>query len=142
MRKKPTDEGRLWWQLVMPNGVVIFVTKWQRPDQCIVRMNMLYSSAGEVYYLRLLLNHFAARSFKELLLIPTIDIDNISEPNDNSFEAVTTYQEACMHRGLLNDLKEALLCFEHSMITSTPPQLRNLFIIQTLQGFPTIDISI
>ena len=141
MRKKHTDEGRLWWQLTMPNGVVIFVTKRQRPDQCIVRMNMLYSSAGEVYYLRLLLNHYPARSFKELLLIPTTDSAAIDDDNnDNAFEPVDTYQEACMHCGLLNDLKEALMCFEHSMITSTPPQLRNLFIIQTIQGFPTIDI--
>jgi hypothetical protein len=32
------------------------------------------------------------------------------------------------------------MSFEHSMITSTPHQLRNFFIIQTIQGFPTIDI--
>ena len=143
MQKKPTEEGRLWWKLNMPNGVVIFVTKRFRPEQCIVRMNMLYSSAGEVYYLRMLLNHYATRSFQELLLIPTTNIIDIIDENntaENPVQAVNTFQEACLHRGLLNDLKEAIMCFEHSMITSTPPQLRNLFAVQTIQGFPTIDI--
>ena len=42
--------------------------------------------------------------------------------------------------GLLNDIKEAIACFEYAMITGTPPMLRSLFITQTTQGFPTIQI--
>ena len=59
MQNKPREEGRTWWKVRLPNGVEVYVVKRQRPDECIVRMNMLFASAGEIYYLRLLLNHLS-----------------------------------------------------------------------------------
>ena len=159
-QNKPLEEGRFWWKLTLPNGVELFVTKRERPSECIVRMNMLYSNAGEVYYLRLLLNIFPTRTLKDLLTrhhISNHSSDEVETPNtaNPSFEetltdemtdekqfvrAANTFQEACLFNGLLNDVKEAMSCFEYAMISGTPPMLRSLFITQTTQGFPTLQI--
>ena len=123
--KQPHNEGFTWWKIALPNGKTVFITKRLDPEKCIVRMNMIYASAGEVYYLRLLLLHLPARGFKDLI--------NSSATRD----IIRTYQEACLHHGFLTDHKEAVRCFEEAMIFSTPGELRNLFVIQTIQGFPT-----
>ena len=41
---------------------------------------------------------------------------------------------------LLEDENEAIQCFQEAMVFCTPQELRNLFIIQTLQGFSTYNI--
>ena len=52
--------------------------------------------------------------------------------DENQFvRAANTFQEACLFNGLLNDVKEAMSCFEYAMISGTPPMLRSLFITQT-----------
>jgi hypothetical protein len=157
MQRKPNYEGRSWWKLTLPNGVQLFVTKRERPDECIVRMNMLYSSAGEVYYLRLLLNTYPTRTLKDFLTrhyhngleedekncTTDSSVEGVNEHRNNRnnpIRVANTFQEACLFNGLLNDVKEAMKCFEYAMITGTPPILRNLFVIQTTQGFPTIQI--
>ena len=126
--KAPHLQGYAWWKITLPNRRVIFITKRLHPDKCIVRMNMIYPSAGEIYYLRLLLLHNPARSFKDLL--------HSVDDNDGN----KTFQECCLVQGLLHDHNEAIRCFEEAMIFSSPRDLRNLFVIQTLQGFPTEDI--
>jgi hypothetical protein len=124
--KQPHNEGFTWWKINLPNRKTVFITKRLDPEKCIARMNMVYASAGEIYYLRLLLLHLPARSFKELINMTT-----------TTRNAVRTYQEACFHHGFLSDYKEANRCFEEAMVFSTPGELRNLFVIQTIQGFPT-----
>ena len=51
-----------------------------------------------------------------------------------------TYQEACTANGLLSNENEAEIAFNEAIIDSTPSELRSLFVILTLQGFPTINI--
>ena len=58
----------------------------------------------------------------------------------NGVQLFVTKRIHFKRNGLLNDAKEAMKCFEYAMITGTPPILRNLFVLQTLQGFPTIQI--
>lgn len=118
--KKPQLEGVTWWKVELPNRQTIYITKRIHPDRCIVRMNMVYPSAGELCYLRILLLHVPTRSFEELL------------NRENG-----TYQEACLVSGLLHDHNEAIRCFDEAMVFSAPRELRNLFVIQTVQGFPT-----
>ena len=124
--KQPQNEGFTWWKINLPNRKTVFITKRLDPEKCIVRMNMVYASAGEIYYLRLLLLHLPARSFKDLI--------NLTTTRRN---VIRTYQEACLHHGFLTDFNEAMRCFEEAMVFSTPGELRNLFVIQTIQGFPT-----
>jgi hypothetical protein len=96
-------------------------------------MNMLYSSAGEVYYLRLLLNTYPTRTLKDFLTrhcsngleneANAADNHSAGEVNENGeihyIRAANTFQEACLFNGLLNDVKEAMTCFEYAMITGT-----------------------
>ena len=51
-----------------------------------------------------------------------------------------TYQQACHARGMLSSDSEARDCFTEALIDSSPPQLRFLFVLMTLQGYPTINV--
>ena len=53
-----------------------------------------------------------------------------------------TYQEACTANGLLSNENEAEIAFNEAIIDSTPSELRSLFVILTLQGFPTINMTL
>jgi len=92
----------------------------------ITRLEMLPISSGEIWYLRLIL-------YK-------VPIDNFEDAK--RFENITynTYQLAAIARGLVKDENEAITAFEMVMYTSTPAELRTLFIILTIEGFPTIPI--
>jgi hypothetical protein len=86
----------------------LFVTKRERPDECIVRMSMLYSSTGQVYYVRLLLNTHQTRTLKDFLTRhyqngleedetnSTNDSSGVEEVNGHRDNRVAnTFQEAC-----------------------------------------------
>ena len=136
-RNTPAMEGRYWWHLTMPNGVKLYITERLKPNECVVRMNMIYPTAGEIYYLRLLLLHFATRSYHELKLDQNSHQSNSLLLHTNVTE---TFQQSCVAKLLLDDQNEAVRCFEEAMVFGSPKDLRNLFVIQTLQGFPTWNI--
>jgi hypothetical protein len=69
-----------------------------------------------------------------------MNIETINK--NNPIRVANTFQEACLFNSLLNDVKEAMKCYEYAMTTGTPPILRNLFVIQTIQGFPIIQSNI
>ena len=137
-------EGTEFWKVILPNSRKVFISKRLQPDKCIVRMNMLYPSAGEVFYLRLLLINKACRSYAELRNSGTNNVHNVDEEEEMDENAETnpnrTFQEACLRNGLLHDHNEAIRCFQEAMIFSAPKELRNLFVIQSIQGFPTLNI--
>jgi len=144
--KVPENEGSLWWLVILPNETKIYITKRLQPQKCVVRMQMLFSSAGEIYYLRLLLLNYPTRGYSELLLHhdDTIQVNNDSNPHNNSVisrpdEEVyyNSFQQACFHHNLLDENTQATQCFEEAKIFSTPSELRNVFVILTIQGFPT-----
>jgi hypothetical protein len=73
-------------------------------------------SSGELYYLRLLLNHVPGpTSFEDLLRVPTLPVP------------CTTYQQACRERGLLADDEEVHEALEEAALFSMPGQIRDLF---------------
>src|SRR3546814_862728 len=89
-------------------------------------MNTIYMTAGEVWYLRLILlnrpvnNHEDARTVED--------------------RVYPTFQEAAKAAGYATDENEAWLCFTSSVQHSSPPQLRGLFVLLTREGYPTIRI--
>lgn len=96
----------------------------------IIRLNPVPFNSGELWYMRLLLRHTFPVSIRDMYTC-----------NGETFE---TFQEACVAHGLLADQDEAQLTFEE-LLTDTvnlasPPELRSLFVLLTLQGFPTIKI--
>ena len=138
-RNHTNMEGRYWWHVVLPNNVGIYVTERIKPQDCVVRMNMIYPTAGEIYYLRLLFLHIPTRSYEELKSTTNFAYYPTSHPNVND-DFTKTFQESCEMNLLLEDENEAIQCFQEAMVFCTPQELRNLFIIQTLQGFSTYNI--
>ena len=92
----------------------------------ITRMQMMYPTAGDVWYLRELLRRRSAISFDDLL----------------TFEGYKckTFQQSAMKHGYLDDINEAFRCFKEAMLFSTSFELRHLFATMTIHGFPTVDI--
>ena len=90
------------------------------------RMGMLYPNAGEIFYLRILLNNFPAMSFKDYRTNNTI--------------VYKTFQESAISHGYVNDSNEAILALIQVLFISTPAELRAFLVIMTNDGFPTLCI--
>jgi len=82
-------------------------------------MEMLYITAGEIWYLRLLLLHCACVSFVDLRTV-----DGVTH---------RTFQEAAIAIGLVKSQNEVLLSFRDVMHISTPREKRGLFFTLTMQ---------
>jgi len=94
----------------------------------ITRMEVIAITAGELFFLRLILYNFPRQSFQDCMQF-----------NNRSYG---TYQEAAVASGIVKDNEEVCTCFEeaaHFQDTS-PAELRSLFVMSTLQGFPTLKI--
>jgi hypothetical protein len=57
----------------------IYIYQWKNIDdgKHIVRMNTIYITAGEIWYVRLLLLHVVAYSFKDLIFFESIEYKSI-----------------------------------------------------------------
>lgn len=104
----------------------IFIYKRVRQYTSITRMQHINILMGEIYYLRTILSHVPVTSFDDILTV-----------NGNIYE---TFQEAAIERNLINESTEALNCFYESMVVSTPEELRNLFVMLTVNGHQTLCI--
>ena len=104
----------------------LYIYKKMNPTNTIVRMGMVYIYMGEIYYLRLLLLNMPAMSYNELLTV-----------NGVTF---TYFQQSAVARGLISNEQLGLQCFKEATIFSTPSELRFLFVLLTLNGYPTICI--
>ena len=95
--------------------------------EMICRMNMLYPSSGEVFYLKLLLLHTTPRSF---LLARTVD-GTVHE----------SFQAATRALGLLDDNAEGELCFTEAVESGySPGQLRCLLVTLLMDGHPAQEL--
>ncbi len=80
--------------------------------------------AGERWYLRLILKNRAVASFEDCKVVRGVQHG--------------TYQEAAISSGYVKDGEEALNAYKEAMILDAPAQLRALFVMMTLQGYPTL----
>jgi hypothetical protein len=104
----------------------IFITKRCNEDANLVRMEMLYPSAGEIWYLRVILQNRPCSSY--------IDARTCNGVIYSSF------QLSAMAHQYVDTEKETSLCFEEAIGSCTPSELRYLLCSLTLQGFPTLHI--
>ena len=100
----------------------LFIYKKTAAKASLIRLAPVPYNCGEKFYLRLLLLNIPASSFKEL-----------KGPFD-------TFQKSALHKKLLKESTEAYIAFEEALLYSSPTELRTMFVIQTLQGFPTLQI--
>ena len=92
----------------------------------LVRMETLYPSVGELFFLRLILLNEPIISF--------------AHARQCGLEYEETFQTAAVNKGYITDFKEACWCFRESAISSSPSELRTMFALMTVQGFPTLRI--
>ena len=92
----------------------------------ITRMEMVPLTIGEKWYLRLILYKTPVISFKDARTVDGI--------------TYATFQLAALARKLVEDENEAITAFQWAISFSTPAELRTLFVIMTMQGFPTLII--
>jgi protein-disulfide isomerase-like protein with CxxC motif len=92
-------------------------------------MENLYVTAGDIWYLRLILIHR-----------PIISFDDAKTGKAPTFTKYRTFQEAAISHELVTDKNEAETCFREAMPHSTPNQLRGLFANMMINGFPCICI--
>ena len=103
------------------------IRKRRRGRPSVARIQTISPSAGELFYLRCLLMHRHACSFKEL----------------RTFENVTfaSFHEAAIHLGLFSTVHEGFYAMEEAVASYIPPsQLRFLFARILLEGFPALPL--
>ena len=110
----------------MVRSCCIHMTKRNNQNANIIRMEMLYPSAGEIWYLRLILLNRPCSSYKDA----------------KTFEGIVyqTFQLSAIAHKYVESEKETSLCFQEASLFSTPSELRFLFASLTIQGFPTLHI--
>jgi hypothetical protein len=104
----------------------VYIKKRSDPSSSIVRMQMLYPSAGEIWYLRVI-----------LLNKPCVSYLHAKTFQGTVYE---TFQLSAIAHGFVESFAETLLCFRDAILFSTAPELRFLFVTLTVQGFPTLQI--
>lgn len=89
---------------------------------------MIYSNAGDIFYLRLIMKHRAITGWEDSLTCNNV--------------VYKTYQQAARAALYLLDENEAYLCFDEAFHTqmAKPNRLRGLFIVLTIDGHPTMNI--
>jgi len=95
-------------------------------EKSVVRMNWLYPSAGEIFYLRILLYNRPGMSFEDYKTY-----EGIQHP---------TFQQSAMAHGYVDDSNVAFLAFQSILSCSTPNELRAFVVTLTIEGYPTLCI--
>ena len=106
----------------------VYLCRRNNYHQSITRLEVIAITAGELFFLRLIMYNYPKKSYADCLQF-----------NNTTY---ATYQQAAVAAGIVKDNDEVYTCFveaEHFQ-DSTPAELRTLFVISTLQGFPTLRI--
>jgi len=95
-------------------------------EKSIVRMNWLYPTAGEIFYLRILLFNRPGMSFDDY----------------KTYEGIQhqSFQHSAMAQGYVDDSNQAYLAFQSILSCSTPEELRAFLVLMTIEGYPTLCI--
>ena len=106
----------------------IYLSKRSDRNPSITRLEVISITAGELFFLRLILLNYPKCSYADCLQF-----------NNRTYR---TYQESAVAAGIVRDNDEVYSCFEEAehFQDMTPTELRTLFVISTLQGFPTLRI--
>jgi hypothetical protein len=88
----------------------------------------MYPSAGDIYYLRIIIKNRAITSWEDALIVEG--------------KAYKTYQDAARAAKYLDDENEAILCFSEALATlgTKSSSLRGLFVLLTIDGYPSLNI--
>lgn len=113
----------------------------KNPEASICRLEMVPLTAGEIWYLRLILLHEHPRGLlNDALFYRNTEMD--ADVNHAAEVEATTFQEKAIAKGYVKDSDVAMTAFTQCIESNfhTPSALRGLFALMTLNGFPTINI--
>jgi hypothetical protein len=100
---------------------------FQQQHRGVSRIQMVYPRHGEVFYLRALLLHRSAHSWKQLKTVNGV--------------LYSTFQSAARNLGLFQNQTEATMAFQELLHLGSPPsQLRWLFAVFAAEGEPISDL--
>lgn len=104
------------------------VTKRRVNSKHVCRLQFQDPTQGDLFYLRLILHHVAARSY---LALRTVDSPEAGEPvvHDN-------FHDAARARGLVTGDEEYFICMHEACVFYTGHKLRGLFVTLILDGAP------
>jgi hypothetical protein len=121
------------YEIKSPNNKKLYIFKYVDKKPHIVRIEMLYPSVGDPWYLRLILRKRPIQNWKDALCWPPLGEEGSTE--------YVNHQLAARAAGyLVGELfDEAMECFTEAVVSRdrTPQSLRGLFATLTLEGFVT-----
>ncbi len=95
-----------------------------------VRLEMLYGTSSDTYYLRLLLLHKPSHRDKDnLMYIPIC--------GGGKSLLCASYQQLAIAHGIVDSIDDARLTFDDMCEFGTASQCRSYFVVLTLQGYET-----
>ena len=100
-----------------------------RHKRSVCRIETVSYQAGELWYLRLLLKANTPTSFQ--------DAKVYKNPDNNTEFQCTTYQDCCLRYEIVKDKNECALIFMETILSEPPSVLRSLFVVMTVNLFPT-----
>ena len=142
--KKPTTSKNLIededYFIVKMKYKTVYVKKYVRNTNHIVRLQKVYPDVGELYYLRVILKNRAINkgSWEDVYSYPpygSIDPPTFKYKSLQAAACAANYLNEEFHNEALEAMQEAV-----TSKTLTPACLRNLFGMFTVQGFVTIQI--
>jgi hypothetical protein len=101
---------------------ISYISRRQTSD-CIIRIQNLFISSGDIWFLRLIMVKCAVISFLDARTVNGI--------------CYTNFQLAAVARGLVTERDHAFECYRQHMTEATASELRGLFSSMTLNGLPT-----
>ena len=107
----------------------LYVDVYKRKEKQICRLGKVPFTAGEAFYLRLLLNELPAYKYQHLLRY---------KKDGDEYEA-TSFQEAAVARGLVKKIETTRAMFHEEIAGSSPYEFRMFFVLSTVHGFPTLE---
>ena len=111
-----------------------WILKYVHDQNHVVRLEMLYPTMGDIWYLRLILRERPVLDWEDAMSWPP-------KGHDGSRKYVSYQQAALASNYLVGGLyDEAKICFQEAVIYQNESELRSLFATLTLQGFVTANI--
>jgi hypothetical protein len=127
--KKPTSATVVWYEIQVPYiQKPVYIVAWIVDKVRFVRANMVYPHNGEIFYFRIIMRKRVVLSIEDLYM--------------HDGETYTSLQACAEAAGYLTDQKEAEYVFNEAVGGGfiNPRKLRSLFILLTVEGWPTLKI--
>jgi len=103
----------------------MYICRRQHSD-CIIRLQNLYITSGDIWFLRLIMLSVPCSSFVEARTCGDI--------------VFSCFQTAAVARGFVTDYDQAEKCYVQHMDQSFASEMRGLFACMTVNGYPTVCI--